>query len=278
MFKILHIILISAVSVFGNVQTDKVTFLGVSASTLPERMSEQMNLPIGVHLSVDQVSPESPADSAGLKLFDILLKFDDQILVNSAQLKALVRMKNSGDQVNLEILRKGKPKVLSVILSEIDQSSIPNKPQLYGMRNNDIFTGDPFSSNIDNLIPNLDSSIRDLLESHGFSHLPGIKNRGLGFDPDSPLHGSIANTPSVQSFSFSTEQKQMSTSDEQGTLEYSLKNGQKHLRATAPEGDVIFDGPVTTEEDRKKLSPRLKKRLESFEKKFEHLKSFQKNF
>ena len=58
-------------------------------------MSEQMNLPTGVHLSVDQVSPESP-DSAGLKLFDILLKFDDQILVNSAQLKALVRMKNSG--------------------------------------------------------------------------------------------------------------------------------------------------------------------------------------
>ena len=69
-----------------------------------------MNLPTGVHLSVDQVSAESPADSAGLKLFDILLKFDDQILVNSAQLKALVRMKNSGDQVNLEILRKGKPK------------------------------------------------------------------------------------------------------------------------------------------------------------------------
>ena len=167
MFKILHIILISAVSVFGNVQTDKVTFLGVSASTLPERMSEQMNLPTGVYLSVDQVSPESPADSAGLKLFDILLKFDDQILVNSAQLKALVRMKNSGDQVNLEILRKGNPKVLSVILSEIEQPSIPNKPQLYGMRNKDIFTGDPFSSNIDNLIPNLDSSIRDLLESHG---------------------------------------------------------------------------------------------------------------
>ena len=77
-----------------NVQTEKVTFLGVSASTLPERMSEQLNLPSGVHLSVDQVSPESPADSAGLKLYDVLLKFDDQILVNSAQLKALVRMKN----------------------------------------------------------------------------------------------------------------------------------------------------------------------------------------
>ena len=77
-------------------------------------------------------------------------------------------------------------------------------------------------------------------------------------------------TPNVQSFTYSsTEQKQMSTSDEQGTLEYSLKDNQKHLRATSPEGDVIFDGPVTTEEERKKLSP-IKKAFRKFEKKFEH--------
>ena len=55
----------------------------MSASTLPERMSEQLNLPSGIHLSVDQVSPGSPADSAGLKVYDVLLHFNDQILVNS---------------------------------------------------------------------------------------------------------------------------------------------------------------------------------------------------
>ena len=52
---------------------EKVTFLGVSTSTLTVGMSEQLNLPRGVHLSIDQVSPQSPAEQAGLKLYDVLL-------------------------------------------------------------------------------------------------------------------------------------------------------------------------------------------------------------
>ena len=59
-------------------------------------MSEQLNLPKGIYLSIDQVSPDSPADQAGVKLFDILLQMDDQTLVNSDQLKALVRVKSNG--------------------------------------------------------------------------------------------------------------------------------------------------------------------------------------
>ena len=49
-------------STFAVQPSKKVTFLGVSASTLPQKMSEQMDLPAGAHLSVDQVSPNSPAE------------------------------------------------------------------------------------------------------------------------------------------------------------------------------------------------------------------------
>ena len=244
---------------------EKVTFLGVSASTLPERMSEQLNLPSGIHLSIDQVSPESPADLAGLELYDVLLKLDDQILVNSAQLKALVRMKNPGDQVNLEILRKGSPITLSATLSETDQSSMPKNSQTFGVTNPDIFSGDPFSPDFNQFLPKLDPSIQDLLKRHGFSQLPMIDTDSSGFDPDSPLHGSNSNSGNVQSFTYSSEKKQITTSDEQGTLEYTLKDNQKHLRATSPEGKVLFDGSITTDEERKKLPPALKKRLEKIE-------------
>ena len=244
---------------------EKVTFLGVSASTLPERMSEQLNLPSGIHLSVDQVSPESPADLAGLKLYDVLLKLDDQILVNSAQLKALVRMKNPGDQINLEILRKGGPITLSAILSETDQPSIHTKSHTFGMKNKDIFSGDPFSPDLNQFMPRLDPPIRDLLKKHGFSKLPMIDPDSFGFDPDSPLHGSRLNSDNVQSFTYSSEQKQITTSDEQGTLEYTVRDNQKHLRATSPEGKILFDGSITTDEERKKLSPTMKERLEKIE-------------
>ena len=93
-------------STFAVQPSKKVTFLGVSASTLPQRMSEQMDLPAGAHLCVDQVSPNSPAEQAGLKLYDVLLQLDDQILINSSQLKVLVRMKKPGDLITLKLLRK----------------------------------------------------------------------------------------------------------------------------------------------------------------------------
>ena len=120
-------------STFAVQPSKKVTFLGVSASTLPQRMSEQMDLPAGVHLSVDQVSPNSPAEQAGLRLYDVLLQLDDQILINSSQLKALVRMKKPGDLITLKLLRKGEPKTLDVTLSETDVPIILKRnPRSFG--------------------------------------------------------------------------------------------------------------------------------------------------
>ena len=251
----------------GNGQStiEKVTFLGVSASPLPARMSEQMNLPAGVYLSVDQVSDESPAAKAGLKLYDVLLQFNDQILVNSEQLKALVRMKKPGDQVNLKILRKGNPVTLTANLSEIEQPNPINQSSRSMLRDIDTFSHDPFFHDIDNIIPNLDPSMRDLLKRHRLSPFRNNLNPGTGFDSDNPLHGPNLNSQDVQSFSFSSEQKKIITSDDQGTFEYSEMDDQKYFKAISPDGEILFDGPVTSEDDRKKLPANLKERLQKIE-------------
>ena len=270
--SLLHLIslfLISSISLFSQSHSnvEKVTFLGVSASTLPERMSEQLDLPSGMHLSVDQVSANSPAEQAGLKLYDILLQLDDQILVNSDQLKALVRMKSPDDLVQLKILRKGTPMTLEVKLaeSELALTERDGTPRRFHSRHS--FPGDPFSQ--DPFFRNNNSSIMDLLKKHGFNHLPGIfQNSPLNqdsFDIDNPLHGPSSNPGNVQSFNYSSEQKQIITTDEHGTLEYSVKDQNKHLRATSPNGELLFDGPVNDEEDRKSLPKDLRERLEKLE-------------
>ncbi len=250
-----------------HLDVEKVTFLGVSTSTLTVGMSEQLNLPRGVHLSIDQVSPQSPAEQAGLKLYDVLLRMEDQILVNSAQLKALIRMKNPGDQVNFEILRKGKPMTLEVKLTESEVALIETmgRPQRFDSRPlfpTDLFSQDPF-------FRNNNSSIMELLKKHGFNSMPGItQNSRMNQDPfdiDSPLHGPSSSPGNVQSFNYSSEQKQIITTDELGTLEYSVKDQNKHLRATSPDGEVLFDGPVNTDEDRKNLPKDLHQRLEKLE-------------
>ena len=263
--RVLAYFLLSSICVFSKTsqKIEKVTFLGVSSSTLPEAMSEQLNLPKGIYLSIDQVSPDSPADRAGVKLYDIFLQMDDQTLVNSNQLKALVRMKSNGDRIKLKILRKGKPILLDVILSETSCRSDDQKfeSQLYQDQNFPFQS--PFEKKFDKLFRNHNSSIRDLLKSHGFSELPGILD--LNFtdnsytDPDHPIHGS--SNSDIQSFSYSSQQNFTKITDEDGTLEYTQKDGLKFLKFTKPNGEVIFEGSIDNDEQIGKLPSFIREKL-----------------
>ena len=247
----------------SNSSLEKVTFLGVSSSTLAENMSEQLNLPKGVHLVVEQVSANSPAADSGLKLHDVLLQLDDQILVNSSQLKALVQMKESGDIITLKILRKGKPKILKVTLSEIERQ-LPRSGNHYSnLGDLDVF--------LENQLPKtklpFDSSILNLLKKHGFSQIPNgpnsrIKNKRF-FDFENPIHGSREGDS--QSHSYSSEQKNIILSDENGTVEFSEKDGHKWLKVKDSEGKIIHEGPVNTEQQIQELPNSIREKLQKMD-------------
>lgn len=248
----------------SNSSLEKVTFLGVSSSTLAENMSEQLNLPKGVHLVVEQVSANSPAADSGLKLHDVLLQLDDQILVNSSQLKALVQMKESGDIITLKILRKGKPKTLKVTLSEIERQ-LPRSGNHYSnLGDLDVFLENQLPKT---KLPHLDSSILNLLKKHGFSQIPNgpnsrIKNKRF-FDFENPIHGSREGDS--QSHSYSSEQKNIIMSDENGTVEFSEKDGHKWLKVKDLEGIIIHDGPVNTEQQIQELPNSIREKLQKMD-------------
>ena len=129
-----------------------------------------MDLPAGAHLSVDQVSPNSPAEQAGLRLYDVLLQLDDQILINSSQLKALVRMKKPGDLITLKLLRKGEPKILEVTLSETDVPIILRRNSRSFGDLDDFFSASR-PRDFESLLPGLDADLQDLLKE-AVSHIP----------------------------------------------------------------------------------------------------------
>ncbi len=102
------------------VATIEETFLGVLTEPVPELLAVHLkdHLQKGQGLVVLRVVQGSPADKAGLKRYDILTTFDDQKLVNAAQLKALVTAEKAESRVTLGVIREGKPLTVEVTLGK----------------------------------------------------------------------------------------------------------------------------------------------------------------
>lgn len=69
-------------------------------------------------LDVEKVGRESPAEKAGMKSGDILLKMDGVELKSKEQFQELLKEKAPDDRVALELLRNGKPETLTLRLGE----------------------------------------------------------------------------------------------------------------------------------------------------------------
>jgi hypothetical protein len=64
-------------------------------------------LPAGVGFIVKTVHQNGPAAAAGLEDDDLVWKFNDQLLINEAQLSTLLRMHKPGDAITLTVFRGG---------------------------------------------------------------------------------------------------------------------------------------------------------------------------
>jgi hypothetical protein len=85
-------------------------WLGLEITKPDETITAQLpSLPPGIGFVVRVIERGGPAESAGLQVFDVLWKIGDQMLVNEAQLAALLRLSKPGDDVTLSGFRAGKP-------------------------------------------------------------------------------------------------------------------------------------------------------------------------
>ncbi|MCB1207910.1 MAG: PDZ domain-containing protein [Verrucomicrobiales bacterium] len=93
-------------------------FVGVMTRSVEAELRAQTKLKDGFGLLVIEVMPGSPASEAGIKVHDILTRFDDQQLVNMEQLMTLVRSRQKGDKVSFVVISGGEEKTIAVTLGE----------------------------------------------------------------------------------------------------------------------------------------------------------------
>jgi hypothetical protein len=83
--------------------------LGFSLQKPDPMVAAQLpDLPPGIGFIVTSVDEVGPAAAAGIKIHDVIWKLGDQLLVNEAQMVALLGIHKPGDQIVLSGFRSGK--------------------------------------------------------------------------------------------------------------------------------------------------------------------------
>jgi hypothetical protein len=249
--------------------TERVTFLGVETGPVSATLAAQLGLNEGAGLVVNHLVPDSPAAGV-LKQHDILLKLDDQILIEQRQLAVLVRGYKEGDEVTLTYMRGGKQATAKVKLSKheapkltlmFDQSGPTFGPAPFGGQasmnrqgsgpgNFDFHVGGPDGQG------NREEVNRVLSLIDG-ANAPGQRRITIA-RPGGPGDRNVSVT-------VNTGNSRIISEDEKGSLELTIDDGKKHLVAKNSKREEIFAGPVNTPEERKALPAEVRERLEKLE-------------
>ena len=112
-------------------------WLGIYTQTVDDDLKEAFDLDRDYGVIIKMVVPDSPADEAGLRQSDIILRFDGRKLADSDELIEFMNQQKPGDEVTIDIVRKGQEKSITVALGSRDDDRKAEryimKDQLPGM-------------------------------------------------------------------------------------------------------------------------------------------------
>ena len=241
----------------GEMEKEKVTFLGVETANVSRTVAAQLGIDRDIGLVVTRVQKDTPAAEA-LKEHDILMKFDDQLLIDARQFSVLIRSKKPGDQVTLTVLRGGKEQKVSVKLGEREVPKMMGfhgefGPDMHGFQ---FFNGDG-------------PGIARLRE------LPGLAREELGdvFRMLGDEKGNWFKTPRVHvlrrggqgSTILNLNEGNFVYSDDEGSVEVKANDGKRQLTVKDKSGKVSYEGSIASEDERRKLPAEVRERLNKIE-------------
>jgi serine protease Do len=98
-------------------------WLGVRIQSISDDLAEGLKLPSAKGALVAGLTKDGPADKAGIKQGDVVLKFDGKEVTQMRGLPRMVAETPFGKKVDVVIWRKGEEVTLSVLLGELDEKA-----------------------------------------------------------------------------------------------------------------------------------------------------------
>ncbi len=105
---------------YGSVERGRI---GVQGQDLEPALAKAFGLPSTRGAVITMVVPGSPADKAGLKSEDIILKVNGREISTFGQLRNIVGLMRVGEKVELDTMRNGKPRTVTVTIGKASEES-----------------------------------------------------------------------------------------------------------------------------------------------------------
>lgn len=99
-------------------------WIGVKIQDVDEKIAHKYKLDSEEGAYVREVIEESPADSAGIKEGDVIIKFDDTNVLDAEDLVRAVQRTQPGTKINLTFVRNGEKKSASLTVGKIKKPGV----------------------------------------------------------------------------------------------------------------------------------------------------------
>jgi serine protease Do len=103
--------------------------MGVVIQEVTKELAESFGLEKAVGAIVSSVEKGGPADEAGIKAGDVVLRFDGKSVSRSADLPRLVAATRPGSKVQVQVWRKGAPLELTLVVGEAREETASAQPR-----------------------------------------------------------------------------------------------------------------------------------------------------
>jgi Do/DeqQ family serine protease len=108
--------------------------LGVTIQNLDQELADALEIDEIRGALVTNVVPDSPADKAGVRAGDVIVRVNDRQVGGFNELRNQIGMARIGERVRLEILREGRSRVLTAVIEEATSETVPSEQLHAGLQ------------------------------------------------------------------------------------------------------------------------------------------------
>jgi serine protease Do len=103
-------------------------WLGVRIQEVTDELAESLSLGKARGALVSEVSPGGPAEKGGLKVGDVIVKFDNKPVPTMRDLPRIVAETKIDKPVNVELIRRGRTKRIKIVTGRLQEAAVDKKP------------------------------------------------------------------------------------------------------------------------------------------------------